>query len=51
MSHLNRLNAEAVIEKLAKGLDLTGRGLEITFSTFGYVRKSFAVLSRCQVSL
>lgn len=35
--HLNRPNAEAVIKKLARGLDLTGRELEITFSTFVYV--------------
>lgn len=48
--HLKKANANAVIKKLAKGLDLTRGGLEITFSTFGCVGKSFVVLSKCQGS-
>lgn len=49
--YINMPNAEAVIKKLAKGLNLTERELESNFSTFGCVEKSFVVLSTCQISL
>lgn len=48
--HLKRANANAVIKKLVKRLDLTRGELEITFFTFGCVGKCFVVLSRCQGS-